>query len=89
MSKLHYVYLRALHYYDKYLFKDSLDFIVTKQTDYCQRGGRLGGWVRKVKKLSKNKERLMNTDNSMVIVRGKAVWEEVEEGKGEINGDGK
>lgn len=31
----------------------------------------------------------MNTDNRMVIVRGKGVWEEVEEGKWEINGDGK
>lgn len=31
----------------------------------------------------------MNTDNIVVIVRGKGMWEEEEEGKGEINRDGK
>ena len=31
----------------------------------------------------------MDTDNSMVITRGKGRWGEVKEGKRKINGDGK
>ena len=31
----------------------------------------------------------MDTDNSMMITRGKGGWEVVDEGKGGINGDGR
>ena len=44
--------------------------------------------MRRLKEISKEKKRLIDTDNSMVIARGKGV-EEVEEGKGGINGDGR
>ena len=32
---------------------------------------------------------LIGTDNSVVITRGQGVWGEVEEDKGETNGDGR
>ena len=35
-------------------------------------GGRPGGWVEKVKGLSKRK--IIDTDNSMVITRGEGEW---------------
>lgn len=39
------------------------------------RGERVGGWVRRVKRLSKEGDkRLMDTDNSMVLDRGKGRW---------------
>ena len=37
----------------------------------------------------KTKRKLIDTNNSMVITRGKVGWEEVEEGKGGANGDGR
>ena len=48
-------------------------------------GGDRGGGV-KQKKERKNRERTSDTDNSMVIVRGRESMEE-EEGIGEINGN--
>lgn len=45
----------------------------------------VGGWVRSVKELSKEEGggggRFMDTDNNMVIAKGKREWEEVEEGR--------
>lgn len=38
------------------------------------RGEGVRGWVRRVKRLSKGKKRLMDTDNSMVLDRGKGRW---------------
>ena len=35
----------------------------------------------------KKQKNLIDTDNSMVITRGEGEWGQVEEGKGEINGD--
>ena len=35
----------------------------------------------------KQKQKLIDTGNSMVITRGEGEWGQVEEGKGEINGD--
>ena len=50
----------------------------------------MGGWVKKVKGLSKKKKKpLIDTDNSVVITRGKGGWREVEESKEGINGDGR
>ena len=63
-------------------------FIDRVQTDSCQSGMVLGSWVKKMKVLSKEKN-LIDTDNSMVITRGKGGWGEVEEGKEGINGDEK
>ena len=48
----------------------------------------LEDWVKKMKGLRKE-NKLIDTDHSMVINRGKGVGEEVEEGKREINGDGR
>ena len=46
--------------------------------------------MRKVKGLSKEKNRKNHgPNNSMVITRGKWGWGQVKEGKGEINGDGR
>ena len=46
--------------------------------------------MKKVKGLStKKKKTPPNTDNSMVITRGKCAWGEVEEGKEGIEGDGR
>ena len=33
-----------------------------------------------------NKQNLIDTDNTTVFIRGRGGWEEVEEGKGVING---
>lgn len=56
-----------------------------EQTDSCQRGGRLWGWVKKVKGLRKNNsDRQQHGDYQ----RGRR-WREVEEAQGEIHGDGK
>ena len=38
-------------------------------------------------KKEKKKDKPIDTDNSMLITRGKGGWEDVEEGKGEINHD--
>ena len=35
----------------------------------------------------KQKQKLIDTGNSMVITRGEGEWGQVKEGKGEINGD--
>ena len=35
----------------------------------------------------KKKKYLIDTDNSMVITRGKGGWGQIEEGKGRVNGD--
>ena len=46
--------------------------------------------MRRVKGLSKeSKERLWDTDKSTVTARGKEGWQQVEEGKRKINGDGR
>ena len=60
-----------------------------EQTDSCQRGGRLGGGVKKVKGLRKKHTTQTNsdTDNSTVITRGSAGRGEAVEGKRELNGD--
>ena len=46
----------------------------------------LGGWVKKVKRL---RTKTVNTDNNMMISRGKKVWVELGEVQGGINSDGK
>ena len=44
----------------------------TENISTAVRGEAVGDWVRRVKRLSKEiKERLMDTDNSMVTARGK------------------
>ena len=54
------------------------------------RGEEIGGWVRKVKGLSKEKkERLMDTDNSLVITRGKGDYGRGRRGYGKTHGDGR
>ena len=47
--------------------------------------------MKKAKGLSKTttSNTLIDTDSSVVIPRGKVGWEEVEEGEGGINGDGR
>ena len=45
----------------------------------------LGFWVKKMTRLSKDK--IIDTNNFMVITRGKEDWRDVEVGKGGINGD--
>ena len=44
--------------------------------------------MKKGKELRKKKN-LIDTDNSMVITRGKGEWGDIEGGKGAINGDGR
>ena len=53
--------------------------------------GKLGEKVEgiKPKKTKTKNPNFIDTDSSMVITRGKGVWGEVEEGKGEINDDGR
>ena len=51
--------------------------------DTVVRGEGLQEWVKKVKGLSKKtkpKQNLIDTDNSIVITRGKGGWQVVEEG---------
>lgn len=48
----------------------------------CQRRGVLGGLVKRVKELSKEKNHLIDTDNSVMNTRGKERWGQVEEIEG-------
>ena len=59
-----------------------------EQTDSCQRGKGLGGWVQKVKQNPPPNSTNSQTQ-TMVWLLDRKGMEEVEEGKGGVNGDGR